>query len=57
MVYRLWSKAVVLEWQPVMQRSYLGQAAMGFRAQAGTLHVAQLLSDIITLSRSRGSEL
>ena len=57
MVYRLWSKAVVLEWQPVMQHSYLGQAAMGFRAQAGTLHVAQLLSDIITLCRTRGSEL
>ena len=57
MVYRLWSKGVVLEWSPVLQQAYLGQAAMGFRAQAGTLHVAQLLSDLIVLSRQRQSEL
>ena len=56
-VYRLWAKGVTLEWQPVMQQAYLGQAAMGFRAQAGTMHVAQLLSDIMALCRSRGSEL
>ena len=57
MVYRLWSKGVVLEWTPVLQQAYLGQAAMGFRAQAGTLHVAQLLSDLIVLCRRRKSEL
>jgi hypothetical protein len=57
MVYRLWSKGVTQEWLPVMQHAYLGQAAMGFRAQAGTLHVAQLLSDIIMLCQHRGSEL
>jgi hypothetical protein len=56
-LYRLWSKGVTLEWRSVMQNVYLGQAAMGFRAQAGTLHVAQLLSDLIVLCRSRGLEL
>ena len=56
-VYRLWSKGVTLEWAPVLQRAYLGQAAMGFRSQAGCLHIAQLLSDIIYLCRERGSDL
>ena len=57
MIYRLWAKGVTLEWQAVMQQRYLGPAAMGFRAQAGTLHVAQLLSDVIGLCRDRGTEL
>ena len=48
-MYRLWSKGIALEWAATLQRDYLGQAALGFRAQAGTLHVAQLLSDIIAL--------
>ena len=56
-LYRLWSKGVALEWAATLQRSYLGQAALGFRAQAGTLHVAQLLSDIIALQRRRKAEL
>ena len=30
---------------------------MGFRAQAGTLHVSQLLTDLIALQRRRGEEL
>ena len=53
MLWRLWSKGVVMEWTAVLQGAYLGQAAMGFRAQAGTLHVAQLLSDLIALQRRR----
>lgn len=57
LVYRIWAKGVTLQWQPVMQHTYLGQAAMGFRAQSGTLHVAQLLSDLIMLSHTRGTEL
>ena len=44
LLYRVWSKAITLEWAAVLQRAYLGQAALGFRAQSGTLHVAQLLS-------------
>jgi hypothetical protein len=56
-LYRLWSKGLVLEWTPVLQQAYLGQAAMGFRAQAGTLHVAQLLADLIVLQERRGQEL
>ena len=56
-VYRLWAKGITLQWQSVMHHAYLGQAAMGFRAQSGTLHVAQLLSDLIVLCRSRRSEL
>ena len=56
-VYRLWSKGLTLEWRQTMQHAYLGQAALGFRAQAGTLHVAQLLSDVIALRRRQQSEL
>ena len=57
LVYRIWSKGVVLAWAPVLQHSYLGQAAMGFRAGAGTLHVAQLLSDLMALQRRRHGQL
>ena len=46
-----------MAWQPVLHGQFLGQAAMGFRAGAGTLHVAQLLSDLIFLQRRRGHEL
>jgi hypothetical protein len=56
-VYRIWSKGVVREWTSVLQQQFLGQAAMGFRAQSGTLHVAQLLSDLIVLQRRRGAQL
>ena len=57
LVYRIWSKGVVLAWAPVLQQSFLGQAAMGFRAGAGTLHVAQLLSDLMILQRRRRQQL
>ena len=50
-LYRVWAKGVVLTWTPVLQGEYLGQAAMGFRAQTGTLHLSQILSDIIELQR------
>ena len=56
-VYRLWSKGVTMEWAPTMQQLYLGQAALGFRTQSGTLHIAQLLSDIIALRQRMGEEL
>ena len=56
-LYRLWSKGVVQEWSSVLQLRYLGPAAMGFRAQAGTLHLAQLIADLIRLQRGRGQEL
>jgi hypothetical protein len=57
LLYRVWSKAITLEWAAVLQRAYLGQAALGFRAQSGTLHVAQLLSDIIVMRRRQKAEL
>jgi hypothetical protein len=53
LLYRIWSKGIVLSWTRVLQNSYLGQAAMGFRAASGTLHVAQLISDIMSLQRRR----
>jgi hypothetical protein len=56
-IYRLWSKGLQLQWAATMQRAYLGKAALGFRAQADTLHVAQLLSDIIELRRRQRAEL
>ena len=52
-VYRIWAKGVTMSWAPVLHGEYLGKAAMGFRAQAGTLHVAQLLSDLILLQKRR----
>ena len=57
LLYRIWAKGVVLSWQSTLQTFFLGPAAMGFRAGAGTLHVAQLLSDIISLQRQRRQEL
>ena len=49
MLYRLRSKGVVQEWSSVLQPRYLGPAAMGFLAQVGTLHLAQLIADLIRL--------
>jgi len=56
-LYRLWAMVVVRSWKPVLQGSYLGPAAMGFRSQTSTLHLAQLLSDIIQLQKDRHGEL
>ena len=50
-LYRLWSKGIVMEWTPVLQGQVLGPSAMGFRAGASTLHVAQVLSDLISVRR------
>jgi hypothetical protein len=50
-LYRIWSKGLVREWSPAIQRGLLGSAAMGFRAQMGAVHLAQLLSDLIVLRR------
>ena len=41
----------------MLQRDFLGPWAMGFRAGSGTLHLAQLLDDLILLQRRRGHEL
>ena len=56
-LYRVWSKGVVLEWGPTLQKEFLGSAAMGFRAGSGTLHLAQLLSDLIVLQARRRRQL
>ena len=37
--------------------AYLGEAALGFRAQSGTTHVVQLLQDLMALQQRRGEEL
>ena len=50
-IYRIWAKGTVQAWTPVLQNRYLGPTTLGFRAQAGTLHLAQLLSDIMTYQR------
>ena len=52
-LYRIWSKGVVLGWSRTLQRDFLGQSAMGFRAQSGAVHLVQLLSDIVELQRKR----
>ena len=57
LLWRLWGKGVARDWVGVLQGAFLGEAAMGFRAQTGTLHVAQLLTDLIALQRRRGHEL
>ena len=56
-IYRIWAEGVVLTWTPGLDGAYLGSAAMGFRAQSGTLHFAQLLQDLILLQQRRGQEL
>jgi hypothetical protein len=57
LLYRIWGKGVVLAWTAVLQQSYLGQAALGFRSGAGTLHVAQLLADRIRMQKQRRAPL
>ena len=56
-LYRIWSKGVVLTWGPTLHQQYLGTAAMGFRAESGTLHAAQLLPDVIALRRRQSAPL
>ena len=56
-VYRLWAKGITECWAPVLQGTYLGPTIMGFRAQASTLHLAQLLTDVVELQRRRGCPL
>ena len=51
--YRVWAKGIVMCWASVLNTAYLGPAVMGFRAQSGTLHLAQLLSDLIALQNRR----
>ncbi len=41
-VYRIWSKGIVMVLSPVLQRDFLGQAAMGFCAQSGTSRSASI---------------
>ena len=56
-LYRIWAKGVALAWAPTLQHVFLGPSAMGFRAQCGTVHLVQLLSDIIVQQRRRKSPL
>ena len=57
LLYRIWSKGVVLAWQSVLHQGYLGPAAMGFRAGSGTLYVAQILTDLMVLQKRRRQQL
>ena len=57
LVYRIWAKGIVMEWSGTLQRHLLGPAAMGFRRELGTLHLAQLLNDLILLRRRQHQEL
>ena len=56
-LFRVWAMGIVLMWSPVLHADYLGQAAMGFQAQAGILHLAQVLGDTIERQRRRGQPL
>ena len=53
-LYRVWAKGTALAWAPVLQQVYLGPTTLGFRAQAGTMHLAQLLGDVIGYGRRTG---
>ena len=55
--YRIWAKGSVLSWSPTLQTDCLGPSVTGFRAQSGTLHLAQLLSDLIALQARRKAPL
>ena len=48
-----WVKGIVLTWAP-LHGKYPSSAATRFRSQSGTLHLAQLLQDRITLQHRRG---
>ena len=52
-----WAKDIVLALTPVLRGEYLDSAAMGFRAQSGTLHLAQWLRHFISLQHWRGQSL
>jgi hypothetical protein len=56
-MYRIWSKGTVQEWTSTLHTVFLGAAAFGFRAQSGTLHVAQLVSDLMVLQQRRRRQL
>ena len=55
-MYRVWAKGIVMEWSPVFNNSLLGPAAMGFRRDLSTLHLAQLLNDVICHRRQQNKE-
>ena len=57
LLYRVWAKGITPEWRVVLQRDYLGDAAMGFRTEVGTKHMVQLLSDLIAVHHHRRQEL
>ena len=52
-LYRLWAKGTVLLWASTLQDGVLSDAAFGFRANRGTLHAAQVVSDVLHLQRRR----
>ena len=52
-LYPVGAKGVILEWQETLHSRYLGAAAAGFRPGSGTLHVAQLLTELMVLQRRR----
>ena len=56
-IYRVWAKGIVLEWSTTLNSHLLGPAAMGFRQELGTLHLAQLLNDLILLRHRRRQQL
>jgi hypothetical protein len=56
-IYRVWAKGIVLEWSATLNCHLLGPAAMGFRRELGTVHLAQLLNDLILLRRRRREQL
>ena len=56
LLYRVFATGVVRAWRPVLHNEHLGDQAMGFRANCGTRHIAQLLSDIVTMGKREGRE-
>ena len=56
-LYRIWSKGIILSWRSTLETQFLGSAAMGFRAQSGAIHLVQLLSDVIVMQHRRGASL
>ena len=50
--YDIWAKGIAITWTLV-----LGSAAIRFRSQSGTPHLARLLQDLITLQCGRGQSL
>ena len=49
-IYRLWARGIVELWKAPLQQDILSECVMGFRAERGCSHLAQLVQDVVDMS-------